>query len=523
MRRSALRCAARGSGSGAICRRYRDAGSCAVLSLTPSAQGSGHTSAAGASSALSWSPPFSLCYATAMHMSARHRLTNASILSNIKSMANERDDLTSKLVYLRQRQEDAIAFAVKEKELLAEKAKRQIAVEEAKRQVEVRVEALIAEAAQLGGPAAAQRMRDEIAKDKSRYVRSVDAFGDKTVRLQHTFAGLADNRIIRWWEYAYWNYVRYFFTQELLIAKDRFGNKFTVTWQFSKGREEQRRMYRKDTNKKHQPYGALATDERLWERWMRGHRGDPPSVAEEEHLRDYKKQFFGAMVLEDEEVEDALMRLMAHMNRASQTFQELDDDQVYGDAHRATKPLRETERKPGEEMAARQKRKGATWTLGFARGDLFYNEEETQVMRTEMGHLFRNMEWQELEYKRQVRMNKQQPPHGKPPEGTTDPNTPDGDPMNHYWERTDLGIPYHDAVPDLTTPELERMRIESSQLEDERLAIRKELGLTDLGDIREGREPITRDHAPFQPPPVSQRWKPKCWEESWGTGSGMKY
>ncbi|KPI83034.1 hypothetical protein ABL78_7943 [Leptomonas seymouri] len=75
------------------------------------------------------------------------------------------------------------------------------------------------------------------------------------------------------------------------------------------------------------------------------------------------------------------MRLMAHMNRASQTLQELGDDHVYSDAHRATRPLRETEHKPGEEVAARQKRKGATWTLGFARGDLFYNEEETQVMR----------------------------------------------------------------------------------------------------------------------------------------------
>ncbi|EPY22904.1 hypothetical protein STCU_08055 [Strigomonas culicis] len=462
--------------------------------------------------------------AAPLFMSARYRLTNSSILSNIRDMADEQNDLTSKMVYLRRRQQDAVAFAVKEKEILAEKAKRQLAEEDVRRKKEDRRAALIDEAEELGGPSAADTMRDTLDKENAPYRRSIDAFSDKSVRLQHSFSGLADNRIIQWWEFAYWNYIRYFFTQELLIAKDRFGNKFTVTWQFIKGREEQRRMYRKDSNKKHQPYGALATDERLWERWMRGHRGDPPSVAEEEYNREYKKQFFGPMVLENEEVEDSLMRIMAHLNRSQQTFQELDDDQVYGDAHRATKPMREMERRPGEEATARGK-KGATWTLGFVRGDVFYNEEEAQVMRKELGHLFRNMEWQELEYKRQVRMNKQQHPRGKPAEGTTDPNAPDGDAMTHYWERTDLGIPHHDAVPDLTTPELERLRIEADQLEDERWAIRKELGLTDLGDIREGRDPIAKDNCrePFQPPPVSSRWKPKCWEETWGTGSGLLY
>lgn len=456
----------------------------------------------------------SLCFAF------RHRLTSASILSNIRSMADEEGDVTSKLVYARRRQEDAIAFAIKEKERLVEKAKRQIDQEADREAEEARKAALIAEATKLGGPDAAERVRKALAEAEGRYVRSVDAFGDKTVRLQHSFSGLGDNRVIQWWENLYWNYIRFFFTQERLIAKDRFGNKFTVTWQFNKGREEQRRMYRRDSNKRHQPYGALATDDRLWERWMRGHRGDPPSVAEEEHNRSYKRQFFGAMVLEDEEIEDSLMRLLAHMNRSQATFQELDDDQFYGDAHRAVKPLRETEKKPGEEVKAKSER-GATWTLGFVRGDLFYNEEEVEVMRSELSHVFRNMEWQSMEYKRQVRVNKSQPPRGKPAEGTTDPNSRDGIPMNHYWPRTDMDIPYHDAVPDLTTPELERMRIESDQLEDERLAIRRELGLTDLGDIRENRDPIQRDHDPFQPPPVSTRWKPKCWEEPWGTGGGM--
>lgn len=554
---------------------------------------------------------------TPLMLSRRFRVTNSSILTNIKDLvkdtqhldkefsfldgnnrirgsgsgsANEDElgtglpkkpieDLASKYTYAKKRQADAVAFAVKEKEILAEKARKQLQEQDEEREDERTIRALIEEAGRLGGPAAAQRMREKIDENKAQYVKSVEAFGDRSVKLQHSFSGLADNRIIHWYERLYWNYLRYFFTQELLIGKDRFGNKFTVTWQFNKTRGEQRRMYRKDANKKHQPYGALSTDDRLWERWMRGHRADPPSVAEEEHYRSYKKAFFGAIVVEDEEVEDTLMRLMAHLNRAQSTFQELDEDQVYGDANRATKPLRQTDRSPGMEAEARQRQKGATWTMGFVRGDLFYNEEETQVMRQELGHLFRNKEWQELEYKRQVRKNKQQPPHGMPHTGSNtkpnemyrsgesgpseaeerqqrnpyadhepiDPNTPDGAPMNHYWERTDLGIPYDAAVPDLTTPALERLHIEADQLEDERLAWRKELGLTDLGDIREGRDSIipgdisqiqaqekkggkesvnhwmktATGEGPFQPPPVSTRWKPKCWEEPWGTGGGF--
>ncbi|KAH9588734.1 hypothetical protein LSM04_002682 [Trypanosoma melophagium] len=463
----------------------------------------------------------SVTSSSSLWCSKRYRLTNASILSNIKGMADERDDQTSKLVYAKRRQEDAIAWAIKEKELLAAKAKQQLETEAHEQEEEEKMEAYVREVEETSGGGAADAARQKLSKIKTPYVRSVDAFGDKSVKLQHSFSGLADNRIITWWEKVYWNYVRYVFTQERLIAKDRFGNKFTVTWQYQKGREEQRRMYRKDSNKKHLPYGSLATDDRLWERWMRGHRGDPPSVAEEEHSRNYKKEYFGAMVLEEEEVEDALMRIMAHMNRSQQTFQELDDDQVYGDAHRATKPLRQAEHNPEKEHATKAK-SGATWTLGFVRGDLFYNEEEVEVMRTELGHVFRNMAWQELEYKRQVRRNKRQHPVRKPAEGTTDPNAPDGEPFAHYWERTDLGIPYHDAVPALTTPELERLRLETDRLEDERLAHRRELGLTDLGDIREGRGAITKPGArePFQPPPVSSRWRPKCWEESWGTGAG---
>eukprot|EP00796_Vickermania_ingenoplastis_P007709 gene7709-5408_t len=521
----------------------------------------------------------------------RCRVTNASILTNIKDMVKDTEDfalyspthrrgggerggkpqvkkvvvedLASKNFYAKKRQADAVAYAVKEKDILAEKAKKQLLGQDEEREEEAKIQALIQEAGRVGGPAAAEKMRETIEKNKSQYVRSVEAFGDKSVKLQHSFSGMADNRIIHWYERWYWNYLRYFFTQELLIAKDRFGNKFTVTWQFNKTRGEQRKMYRRDSNKMHLPYGSLSTDDRLWERWLRSHRADPPSVQEEEHYRDYKKTFFGPLVVEDEEVEDTLMRILAHLNRAQSTFQELDEDQVYGDAHRATQPLRTTDRSPGIELDNRQaekrsREKGATWTMGFVRGDLFYNEEETQVMREELGHLFRNKEWQELEYKRQVRKNKYQPPHGMPniygeekgvgssrsgggdERGMTaeelqgragggreveaiDPNMPDGEPMRQYWERTDLGIPYHDAVPDLTTPTLEKLRIEADQLEDQRLDLRKELGLTDLG----GYSRRTRPHrpwgreGPFQPPPVSSRWKPKCWEEPWGTGGGF--
>lgn len=496
--------------------------------------------------------------------------------SSAGDTGEEAEDFANNYTYARKRQGDAIGYAILEKEQLAEKARQQLQKDDEDEEDQKKRQTLMEEAAELGGPAAAAQMRERLESSEAPYVKSVNAFGDRSVKLQHSFSGLADNRIIRWYENAYWNYLRYFFTHELLIGKDRFGNKFTVTWQFQKSRGEQRRMYRRDANKKHQPYGALSTDDRLWERWMRSHRATPPSVAEEEHYRSYKKQFFGAIVVEDEEVEDTLMRLMAHLHRAQSTFQELDEDQVYGDANRATKPLRQTDRSPGMEAEARNRQKGATWTMGFVRGDLFYNEEETQVMRQELGHLFRNKEWQELEYKRQVRKNKHQPPHGMPhvggntepykmdqtadpgsgsgdgseedsnmyaPKEPIDPSTPDGSPMTHYWERTDLGIPYDAAIPDLTTPVLERLHIEADQLEDERLAWRKELGLTDLGDIREGRDPVipgavedmvnkspdevshwmktTTGEGPFQPPPVSTRWKPKCWEEPWGTGGGF--
>jgi len=445
---------------------------------------------------------------TTLVVAARFKsLINASILQNIGSMVDEKVDNTSKIAYAKKRQEDARNWAKKEKETLAQRAATQLHEEDQRLHEEEK---------------AKERGEDP---QKKKYKTSIDAFGDGSVKLQHSFTGEADNRVILWWEELYWNWIRWWFTKEYLIAKDRYGNKFCTSWFFAKSREERRLCYRKDANKRHQPYGALPTDERQWERWIRGHRGDPPSVAEEEYLRSYKKQYLGPMVVGDEEVEDTMMRMIAHMNRSRMMMQELDEDGVYNDEDRVLQPYRKAESEPGKEHLKRNPKKaGATWTVGFVRGDLFYNEEEVQTMRTEMGHLFRNMEWQELEYKRHIRNNRQQWPVRKPKDGITDPNDGDGEPFLHQWERTDLGVPYHDAVPDLTTPELERLRIEADQLEDERLALRKELGLTDLGDIREGRPPIKKEHEDtFMPPPTSARWKPKTWEESWGTGGGNKW
>lgn len=434
-------------------------------------------------------------------------LVNASILHNVSSMIDEKHDNTAKKVYAQRRQVDAKSWSVKEKEAAIKRTKEQLDAQD-------KVDADIAAAAASGGTT------EEKPKG---YVKSTAAFGDASVKLQHSFTGLADNRVILWWEDIYWNWLRWFFTGEYLIAKDRYGNKFAVSWLYAKSREERRLAYRKDSNKKHLPYGALPTDERQWERWLRGHRGDPPSVAEEEYLRSYKKQYLGPMVVGDEEVEDTMMRMIAHMHRSQSMMKELDDNQVYTDQDRVLQPLRQAEANPGQEHAAKEKAKGATWTMGFVQGNLFYNEEEAQAMRTEMGHVFRNMEWQELEYKRHIRSNKAQWPVRKPAEGTTSPHDGDGDPFLHTWERTDMAVPYHDGVSDLTTPELERLRIEADQLEDERLAIRKELGLTDLGDIREGRPPIKQEQDPYQPPPVNARWKPKTWEEGWGTGGGNRW
>lgn len=433
----------------------------------------------------------------------RGRFNTATVINYAKEMIYT-GDKANKLEYAKKRQQDAIEFAAKEREYFEKKAKQSIEdarMREKEKEEEIKA---IAEGR-------------EVPKDNKKYVRSVEAFGDNSVKLVHSFIGSADNRVIQWWENLYWNWFRYYVTRELLIAKDRYGTKFTVKWNHIRARNESRYSYRVDKNKRHHPFGALPTDDRIWARWMRGHRGQPPSVAEEEYMRTYKKQAMGPNVVGDEEVEDAVIRNIAQIGRASDTLMELDDKHDYDDSIRRTQPMREKDRKPEEEARDRAKQ-GATWTLGFVRGDLFYNEEETQLMRQEMGHVFRNREWQELEYKRQVRKWKSQDPINKPK--SDNPHDINGDPVRHIWERTDLGIPHHDGVPDLTTPEIERLRIEFEQLEDERLATRKELGLTDLGDIREGRDPIDKGHNPFQPPPVSGRFKPKVWEESWGTGAG---
>ncbi len=80
-----------------------------------------------------------------------------------------------------------------------------------------------------------------------------------------------------------------------------------------------------------------------------------------------------------------------------------------------------------------------------------------------------------------------------------------------------------DGVEQLTTPELQRLHIECDSLEEERHNLRKELGLTDIGDFRDGRAPIVQDKDPYATNPLSKRWKPKVWDEAWGFGGGHSY
>jgi hypothetical protein len=166
----------------------------------------------------------------------------------------------------------------------------------------------------------------------------------------------------------------------------------------------------------------------------------------------------------------------------------------------------------------------ATWTGAFVRGDVFYNEEEHEEMRSGLSALYREKEWQALEIKRQMRLRQETFTAHKPADkdmesGEAWTGSNKAPPVK--LQRTDNGIPFDVAVPDLTTPELEKLRSEFDALDWERATLRKELGLTDLGDVREGRPPILPDdphRGLFQPPPTSKRWKPQCWQESWGVG-----
>lgn len=345
------------------------------------------------------------------------------------------------------------------------------------------------------------------------YIRSRDAFASRRVELNESFTGSAEAREIQWWENVWYNYIRYFFTREYLVGKDRFGNRFVVRWYFQRNRHEERKVYRVDNNKKHQPYGALPTDSRLWEAWLRQWRHDAPTPEEEEWYRQRTREKMGVHCVGDEEVEDAVIRGFTQTKHAASVLQELDPDENYNSF------LENTDQRTKDNDPAKESDR--TWTAAFVRGDLFYNEEEVETMRSTMSHLYRDRAWQRLEMKRQNKHRQQSTAVRKPADGCDDPHASDGEPINHVMQRTDAHVPFGEGVPDLTTPELEKLRIECDALDEERVNLRKELGLTILGDMREGREPIDKGYAPFQPPPTSDRWKPRVWQESWGVGGGM--
>jgi hypothetical protein len=250
----------------------------------------------------------------------------------------------------------------------------------------------------------------------------------------------------------------------------------------------------------------------MWEAWMRQWRTDPPTPEEDDVYRANVLENMGVHALGDEEPEDAMVRCYAHTRNAPDVLMELDDEQKYN------KFLNNTEDRDGATEPLENQENEKTWTAGFARGDIFYNEEETEVMRDGICSLMRDKEWQTLEMKRQVRLKKQKKPVRRP--DVDDPYAEE-DPIQHNWDRDDQGVPFGLGVADITTPELERLKAECDALEDERVKLKKELGLTDIGDIREGRPAVDRGYAPLQPSPTTQRWKPHCWGEAWGAGGAQ--
>ena len=415
-------------------------------------------------------------------------LTTATVVNKVSELLTPDRDKENKKVWCKKRQADAMEWAEKESDSQLEKARDNTVREDEQ-----------------------QRERDRLTK----YKRSMKAFEGSQPKLTRSYVGSASNRVIGPWEDIYYNHIRYIWTGQWLIAKDRNGVRFFTRYNSLRPWNEDRLSFRPQKDRWHQPYGVFPNDHPLWSGWNRHHRAEPPSIKEEEYLRTFKKDYIGPHVIGNEEVEDAVVRQIVSYHRADM-LHEMNEKDEFGELIRKQRPQRSVENSPDEEMANRKS--GTTWNVAFVKGEVFYNEQDTQNMRTELGHMYRQMEWQDLEYKRQIQKRKQPWPINKPKA-----NGSPGEPMNESWERMDGGIPHHDAVPDLTTPELERLRIESDQLEDERLATRKELGLTDLGDIRDGRDPIDKGYAPFQPRPSSETFAPKCWSESWGTGGGHKW
>ena len=308
------------------------------------------------------------------------------------------------------------------------------------------------------------------------------------------------------------------------MGKDRYGTIFTARYSFMKERYEARFAYRKDPEKRFTPYGQLPTDDRLWESWLRRWRSDPPTPEESEVARHVIKSKMGAFNLGNEDYEDAVVRVLAHAPGSDTLLGDTDKDGKYtaqslglqNSEDRNIIDRRLAERDPVHEAHV-------TWTGSFVRGDIFYNEEEHEILRTGLSAMYRDREWQALEVKRQARSREAPWTTNRP--AAKDHKTGElwagtQEPPKFFFRRSDNGIPFDLAVPDLTTPELEKLRAECEGLEQERLAIRKELGLTDLGDVREGRGHVLPDdptRGPFQPPPTSKRWKPQCWQETWGS------
>ena len=237
------------------------------------------------------------------------------------------------------------------------------------------------------------------------------------------------------------------------------------------------------------------------------------------------KSRLGPMAVGNEEYEDSVVRILAHAPGSDVMLGDIDKDGKYtsqslalqGSDDRNVVDRRLAEGDPVHEAKA-------TWTGAFVRGDVFYNEEEHEQSRSGISMLYREKEWQALEIKRQMRL--MQTPHAfmKP----KDKDIASGElwsgtqqPVPFKIQRTDSGMPFDLTVPKLTTPELEKLRAEHDALDHEKATLQKELGITDIGDVREGRPPVLPDDVTrgmYQPPPTSKRWKPQCWQEAWGVG-----
>eukprot|EP00760_Papus_ankaliazontas_P035271 PhM_4_TR7720/c0_g1_i1/m.56145 len=347
------------------------------------------------------------------------------------------------------------------------------------------------------------------------YVKSTDAYAHKRKVLSRKYAGETSKQYIKTWEDVFYNKIRFMYTHEKLIGKDRWGNRFFIRAHYVKKRGEERMCRRVDRSLAHQPYGALPVDDRLWERWMRGWRGAPPTPEESENFRRQRKRNMGPRTIGDEEGEDALMRNLAHLHAGAAYANELDPDQDTNNFLNS------------QDKRTRDGRPDSPWTMGFSKGDLFYNEEEVEVMRGNLEGTFRDKYWQALEMERhrldeiskELKLN-----NGKP---TTYPklNEEDNEPQPFMERpvRPDRGQPYFEAKSELKTPELERLRLEVEHMEQDRHRVRKELGLTDISDEKEGREPADPGPTPFAPGQTSARWKPKCWHEPWGQGGGQGF